>query len=309
MSTKLLENPFVSNAAKLMGNIDRLAKFKETGELFPITLDIGPTGRCNQNCPFCSVKNRNRNEDLNLQDALLITKYYVHYGVKGIEMTGGGEPTLWPHFEEFIEKISQEPVKIGLITNGRLLHKYSPEFLRHFTWIRVSVNGIDEGWVPNFEIPPEVTFSFSYVWHRGTEDEKTNERLKQVLEKCPNAKALKIQKDVFIDQLNPISINPLTNSRVFIGDKGIETIPAKCFIGWLKPHLSADGKIYRCSTCALKERKFTSEFVMGDVDHLPLFVPDSKTFNPAQHCERCFYTAQNELVQKVMNPIEHSEFL
>jgi MoaA/NifB/PqqE/SkfB family radical SAM enzyme len=265
------------------------------------------------------VRDRDKSEDLKLEDAIIIAKYYIYYGVKGIEMTGGGEPTLWPHFEEFIEKISKEPIKIGLITNGRTLHKYSQEFLRHFTWIRVSANGIDNGWMPTFEIPPEVVFSFSYVWHKETHNLAIIEALRTLLRQYPNAKALKIQSDLLeedyqedqgsiYDLLKDVK-QSLNDSRIFIGSKGVETIPAKCYIGWLKPHLSANGKIYRCSTSALKERCFIPEFVIGDIDHLPQFIPDAETFKTLQHCNRCFYTAQNELMQKIQNPIEHSEFL
>ena len=38
--------------------------------------------------------------------------------MKGLILSGGGQPNLWPHFSEFVEWLSSLDIDLGLITNG-----------------------------------------------------------------------------------------------------------------------------------------------------------------------------------------------
>jgi radical SAM protein with 4Fe4S-binding SPASM domain len=59
-------------------------------------------------------------------------------GTRGITIEGGGEPTVYPHFEETVEYTKKIGLGIGLITNGTIDIK--AELLKEFEWIRVSLD-------------------------------------------------------------------------------------------------------------------------------------------------------------------------
>ena len=59
--------------------------------------------------------------------------------LRSVILSGGGQPNLWPHFEELVSWISKETdLKIGLITNG-FPKNVSEEIYKSFEWIRVSI--------------------------------------------------------------------------------------------------------------------------------------------------------------------------
>ena len=87
---------FTSNTQKLIANLDRFLVFQKTRKLHPITLDVAPSNNCNLNCEFCSVKNRDKNVSLRLDQAIHCTEMYLKRGLKAVELTGGGEPLTWP---------------------------------------------------------------------------------------------------------------------------------------------------------------------------------------------------------------------
>jgi len=297
---------FMSNINKLIANIERIMTFKKYDILAPITLDIGPTNQCNLNCPFCSVKNRDRSLFLSLEQAIKTTDDMIDYGIKSIELTGGGEPTLWKHFKEYMNYIKPLKIPIGLITNGLLLKNFSMDLLETFTWIRVSLNGLDVGWFPDFEIPENVTLSFNYVWHSKTKPFEIKKSFKKILEKYPQTQVIKVQEDVFSPSNHKKNI--FNDERIFVSQKQENGIPKKCYMGWIKPHLSAGGKIFRCSSVSLKNRKFEGdEYIISSFDDYCLDC-DYKTFDTS-NCERCFFEAQNDFISLIKEKMEHSDFI
>lgn len=86
---------------------------------FPKQLSISPTMACQLTCNYCvsaGIEVNQRNE-LSLTKALKILDWAERCGVKRIGFTGG-EPTLYSHFPELLEQISQRGFKIYLATNG-----------------------------------------------------------------------------------------------------------------------------------------------------------------------------------------------
>jgi MoaA/NifB/PqqE/SkfB family radical SAM enzyme len=297
---------FTSNSAKLLGNIDRLAEFKVSGILRPITLDAAPTNSCNQNCGFCFVKDRDKSFQLTYEQVIECTDYYIKQGIRGIELTGGGEPTMWPYLAKYIDYCAEKKLKIGLITNGLKLHEFEQETLAKLTFVRVSLNGIDNGWFPTFKVPSNVVLSFNYVWHEGSQLFKHGPILMKIITQYPDARALKIQKDVF-SKINVLSIPDFGDPRVFIMEKTNDVVPTKCYMGWLKPHLDADGFIYRCSCSATFNRRFKKEYRIGTLNSVGQY-PDADKFSTAQ-CSYCYFAVQNNFVQQVDEEVEHKEFI
>lgn len=72
----------------------------------------------------------------------LINELYDN-GVKGIEFSGGGEPTTHPDFEEVVSYASDLGCSLGLITNGLLLNRVY-NVVDKFEFIRISLDAGDK---------------------------------------------------------------------------------------------------------------------------------------------------------------------
>lgn len=86
---------------------------------FPKQLSISPTMACQLTCNYCvsaGIEVNQKNE-LPITKAMKILDWAERCGVKRIGFTGG-EPTLYSHFSELLERISQRGFKIYLATNG-----------------------------------------------------------------------------------------------------------------------------------------------------------------------------------------------
>jgi MoaA/NifB/PqqE/SkfB family radical SAM enzyme len=112
----------------------------------PITVKIDLTNVCNHDCPGCIdyelIHNDNNSLNFNLFNDLLDS--LVACGVRGINYTGGGEPTTHKQFDKIIRLTHKKGFKIGLICNGSRFHRWPmEELLPMFEWIRVSLDAYD----------------------------------------------------------------------------------------------------------------------------------------------------------------------
>lgn len=114
-----------------------------TKKVSPIMM-VDLTDACNYNCDFCidkSIVREKENKEIDWNTlSSLITQLREH-GCNCLEISGGGEPTLYSKFPEFIALATQLDYRLALITNGSMLKKYA-DILRvaPFDWIRVSLD-------------------------------------------------------------------------------------------------------------------------------------------------------------------------
>ena len=132
-----------STTARLLIHLDRLKELKESHRLRPITIHLAPTNKCNLNCEWCSVRNRDKALELPLPEIKDIIHMYYRLGIKSVEITGGGEPTIHPDLEEIIYFAKQLKLDVGLITNGLHLNAIEDEALKLLTWLRISLSGVE----------------------------------------------------------------------------------------------------------------------------------------------------------------------
>lgn len=137
-------------------------KLKETGfgSIIRATMTLHQV--CSSNCQFCSTIMRNRSDSISLEEAKDFVEaldsrqiqfnrenfpvYNDAYkavtgkdiGLRGLILSGGGQPNLWPHFEEFVDWLSGLDIDLGLITNG-FPKKIADAVYDKFTWIRLSI--------------------------------------------------------------------------------------------------------------------------------------------------------------------------
>ena len=120
----------------------------------PLHIRIKPTNICNHSCWYCSYQsldNIQLGKDMILKDMIPRDKMIeviddcIDMGVEAITFSGGGEPFIYPHFLEIIEKLSASNIKFSSLTNGSgLKGKVADIFAKYGTWLRVSIDGWDD---------------------------------------------------------------------------------------------------------------------------------------------------------------------
>jgi MoaA/NifB/PqqE/SkfB family radical SAM enzyme len=64
----------------------------------------------------------------------------AHTGVRAVEFTGGGEPTVHPDHQQIFDHCLKVGLEGALITNGQRLRECLDPVLTRFTWVRVSID-------------------------------------------------------------------------------------------------------------------------------------------------------------------------
>ena len=120
----------------------------------PIHVRIKPTNICNHDCWYCAY----HSSDVQLGDQMTyrdvipykkldeIADDIVEMGVSAVTFSGGGEPLLYKKLPKIIEKLHKGGVKVATLTNGsNLKGGMSEAFQQYGTWVRVSLDGYDDG--------------------------------------------------------------------------------------------------------------------------------------------------------------------
>jgi MoaA/NifB/PqqE/SkfB family radical SAM enzyme len=154
-------NVYATN--KLAWHPDKLEALRNGDATAPLMIQLMPTAVCNQACAFCSygsgpeavrakVKNppkalwKNAMPDtrasLPREKMVESIQCFQRMGVKCIEVTGGGEPTVYAHFDELVEEIDRAGLAFAMVTNGtRITGERAARMGRlPFVWVRVSID-------------------------------------------------------------------------------------------------------------------------------------------------------------------------
>jgi len=107
-------------------------------------LSVGLTSLCNLRCKMCPVVTREPHS-LTREQALHIADFADRRGFKEM-VVGGGEPTLLPYLGEFLDRLSQTKIQVGLLTNAV---KLNDELIRQLAGyprliVHISIDGVGE---------------------------------------------------------------------------------------------------------------------------------------------------------------------
>ena len=67
---------------------------------------------------------------MNYDDFVKYVQILLNLGVKGIILTGGGEPTLNPDFDKIAAYLEENKIPYGINTNFNVLKKIAPKYLK-----------------------------------------------------------------------------------------------------------------------------------------------------------------------------------
>lgn len=200
------EVTYTSTGDKLDAHWPIFSKYQDTGfgSIVRATMTLHQV--CSSHCQYCSTIARNKKDSISLQEAKDFVnslyfeqaefnkKNFRNYNdeykkihgsdirLRGLILSGGGQPNLWPHFSEFVEWLSDLDIDLGLITNG-FPKNIDEEIYKKFKWIRVSItpedasphyinNQFNNQYLPNSIINNEnITTGYSYVYGPWTDDD------------------------------------------------------------------------------------------------------------------------------------------
>ena len=113
-------------AFKLLNNLDAIR------DKTPITADIFLTNFCNNNCGYCTYKRwkLHNPHEVSFDEFKKYADRLINLGVKGIILTGGGEPTLNKDFNRITAYLETNKIPYGINTNFNVFKKFNPTYLK-----------------------------------------------------------------------------------------------------------------------------------------------------------------------------------
>ncbi len=123
---------------------------EDFSKIAPFSVELHLTSKCNYSCYHCSYVNR-RQKKMSLQHSMITKLLYdlINLKVKGVYFSGGGEPTLLPRWEEYIDTLISHGINVALITNGSLIKEQNLSLLARLNYIAISIYGVRESTVRN----------------------------------------------------------------------------------------------------------------------------------------------------------------
>jgi hypothetical protein len=339
---------YTSNHVKLLKHLDKLQLIQEglSGAHrvpSPVMFHMSPCNPCNLTCSFCCFANRAMKDMLTLKQMKKAIDSFAKLGVTGMELTGGGEPTLHPDFDEVINYAHSKGFKIGVCTNGTRLNKIKS--WDKITWVRLGMYGFTEGYTYDLSVFKglNIKISAAYVWDEHIETSTNPNITGEHIDKTNRKVTTKIQKTEHFNQMlewveenkipTRIAFNAIKSAVEVMKD--IETIKKiiagrelkyaflsdfnykgtrrndNCYMHMVKPCVFTDGNVYVCPSAELAPEnnyQVNSEFKICDIDGILDFYEKGGVTQRHHACSFCKYAMQNELVDDIVRPTEHNEF-
>jgi len=156
---------------------ERFSQFLRGEKVYPINIEVSPSHTCNAKCPWCFYAGTHVKKNIGMMNTDILVKMIndlAQLGLKALTWTGGGEPTLHPHFPDLVRLVADHNIKQGLFTNALLKPAYDP---LHFEWIRVS--NTDREWpVENIKWLRPRTKVLGMAYNYAGNDEEVHESLR-----------------------------------------------------------------------------------------------------------------------------------
>lgn len=130
---------------KLIYHPDVVARWMKGENIYPIEIEISPSGACNHRCVFCAVDYIGYQPDFLDKDIVLRDIAQMgRSGLKSVICSGEGEPLLNKDMPDIANGIKACGVDVAMSTNGTLFTKEKAnDCLKAFTWVRFSVASME----------------------------------------------------------------------------------------------------------------------------------------------------------------------
>tara|TARA_R110000803_G_C11989495_1_gene321981 strand:- start:36984 stop:38096 length:1113 start_codon:yes stop_codon:yes gene_type:complete len=153
-----LNTPYSS--LKILHHNDKLEVLRGGGQPVPLQVQIIVSDLCNHDCSFCAYRmsgyssnqhfgvedpithivNNNPNRMIPFDKIIEILDDCVAMGVKAIQYTGGGEPSVHPQWIDILQATLDRGLELAVVTNGTNMKDGVPELYARAKWVRISVD-------------------------------------------------------------------------------------------------------------------------------------------------------------------------
>lgn len=136
-----------ANPFKIYSHIPKLYDWYQGKDIYPISIEIGLTSKCNHRCCWCSIDakdvDRHHFLDRNVIDTFITN--ISEMDVRSVVVSGSGEQTLHLDFNYVLGRLKEQGIYIGLNTNGsRLSESICRTIVDTVTWVRISLDASSE---------------------------------------------------------------------------------------------------------------------------------------------------------------------
>jgi len=347
---------------KAAWHIEKIARLREGLQIVPTHVQLIISDLCNQNCHFCAYRRdggfsteqfgemidgklvKNPNRRIPYDKACEILSDCHDMGVKAIQFTGGGEPTVHPQHREIFSHAQMLGLQTGLVTNGLVMR--DPGLISDMDWVRFSVdagtadtyNAVREsdgftkvlkniGYVVKFDTPCHIGIGFVVTRDNWTEIEVACKIAQELGVKYIRLAAMfsdegskyyagiqSIIEELITEtkelETDTFKIIDLFSRRIDDLDQGS---PKHSFCGYqnFTTYIGGDLKVYRCCTTS-----YTKHGEVGDLSNLSFkewltsWERKEKYANfDARTCHHCQFHAQNDVINYMLETPDHVEFV
>lgn len=340
-STTEIEHKYTSTGRKFWRHQEAMESYREGTGRSVISTHISPEGACNLKCPYCSTTYRDTHQRIDLP---VIQKYVLDLksrGLKAVILTGGGEPTLYKHFNELVNWLLGQNLKIALITNGTMAKRVDAWTWSAFTWVRVSLNVFD-GWEEKIRIPhellsPECTVGCSMVYTPGHRLDMLKKA--KLVADAIEAKYVRVLPNCLLEQDKLMAEHEaLDRDFAEIGDPRFfhqhkaHAAPCcgTCHQSFFRPYLSEvvsektgmPGTVYPCDSVVLNgaAMHFPKLYQLCPAEEVLDYMDGkiAQPFDPRVHCTGCVFTKNVDMLDEWKRtgegyfnsePLAHEEFV
>lgn len=127
---------------KLLYHVPRVHKWLEGELIYPIYMEISPSGACNHRCTYCGLDFM-AYEARYLDSAILKERLseMARLGLKSVMYAGEGEPFLHKDIADIIRHTTSSGIDAAVTTNGVLLKKsLADQILGELEWMKISIS-------------------------------------------------------------------------------------------------------------------------------------------------------------------------
>ncbi|MFH1309443.1 MAG: radical SAM protein [Candidatus Omnitrophota bacterium] len=131
---------------KLMYHVSRVNDWLNGKIVYPIYMEICPSGACNHRCTYCAYDFAGyKNKFLETEVLKKKLSELGARGLKSVVYAGEGEPFLHPDMADIISHTAKSGIDVGIATNAVFFNEETAEkTLKDITWLKVSISGATE---------------------------------------------------------------------------------------------------------------------------------------------------------------------
>jgi GTP 3',8-cyclase len=142
-----MSDKYKIDSHKLMYHVGRVNAWSEGDNIYPVYMEISPSGSCNHRCTYCGLDFMEYQRRF-LETAILCERLdeLGGLGLKSVMYAGEGEPFLNRDMVKIVSRTRAAGIDPAITTNAVLFKpEFADEILRCCEWVKVSINGATRG--------------------------------------------------------------------------------------------------------------------------------------------------------------------